>query len=75
MEVDKKHGWVEARRLMLLSVEQIIQDISPCPSEMIVANIEYKIGLSHEKAQQALGVFFDMNKIKIDKDKNVRLIK
>jgi hypothetical protein len=72
-EPSKRMNWLEQRRLMLLEVEGIINELTPCATDRLIAEIEYRTGLSLKKAQEALGIFFNRGTI-TTKDKEGKKI-
>lgn len=67
--VKGRMGWVEQRRIIILECEILINKLAPCSPEKIVAEIEYKTGLSNQKAKEAMNIFLQRGIIKIESDK------
>jgi hypothetical protein len=71
---NKRMGWIEQRRIVILECEGIIRELVPCSTDRIIAEIEYRTGLSYNKAQEVFNIFLKREVIKII-DKKVQLCK
>lgn len=70
----KKSHFLRMRKLTIMQVLDIIENIQPIDIQKLKSHIEFQTGISSKKSEEILRILFDVEKINID-EKNIITVK